>query len=80
MNSQKYWGNVSSSVSWPDETPRRELKIRRRAEYFLRTSRYFFGDETKCVYYFSNKMILVGEIKDTKTSSFSSDFQTVIKH
>ena len=31
-------------------------------------------------YYFSNKMILVGEIKDTKTSSFSSDFQTVIKH
>ena len=28
---------------------------------------------------FSNKMILEGEIKDAKTSSFSSDFQTLIK-
>ena len=25
-------------------------------------------------------MILEGEIKDTKMSSFSSDFQTLIKH
>ena len=30
-------------------------------------------------YYFSNKMILEGEIKDAKMSSFSSDFQTLIK-
>ena len=38
------------------------------------------GDETEANawYYFSNKMILVGEIKDTKTSSFSSDFQTAL--
>ena len=33
------------------------------------------GDETLCRYYFSNKMILEGEIKDAKLSSFSSDFQ-----
>ena len=31
-------------------------------------------------YYFSNKMILEGEIKDAKMSSFSSDFQTLVKH
>ena len=30
------------------------------------------------IYYFSNKLILEGEIKDAKMSSFSSDFQTVI--
>ena len=29
------------SVSSPDETPRRELEIRRAAEYFWRTSRFF---------------------------------------
>ena len=28
----------------------------------------------------SNKIILEGEIKDTKMSSFSSDFQTLLKH
>ena len=31
-------------------------------------------------YYFLKKMILEGEIKDAKMSSFSSDFQTLIKH
>ena len=32
-------------------------------------------------YYFSNKIILDGEIKHAKVSSFSSDFQTLnIKH
>ena len=31
-------------------------------------------------YYFSNKMILDGEIKDAKMASFSSDFQTLIIH
>ena len=30
--------------------------------------------------YFSNKMSLYREIKDAKMSSFSSDFQTLIKH
>ena len=29
---------------------------------------------------YSNIMILEGEIKDAKMSSFSSDFQTLIKH
>ena len=29
-------------------------------------------------YYFSNKIILEGEIKDAKMSSFSSDFKTLI--
>ena len=32
------------------------------------------------LYYFSNEIILKGEIKDAKMSSFSSDFQTLIKH
>ena len=59
-------------VSSPDETPRRKLKIRRASV-----------DETvsNAWYYFSNKMmILEGEIKDAKMTSFSSDFQTLIKH
>ena len=40
------------------------------------------GDETllNAWYYFSNKMIFEGEIKDAKTTSFSSDFQTLINH
>ena len=31
-------------------------------------------------YFFWNKMILDGEIKDAKMSSFPSDFQTLMKH
>ena len=31
-------------------------------------------------YYFSNEMILGGEINDAKMSSFSFEFQTLIKH
>ena len=40
------------------------------------------GDKTvsNACYYFSNNMILAGEIKDANMSSFSSDFQTLIKH
>ena len=70
-------------VSLPDETPRRELKIRRVAKYFWRTSKCFiwwWNTVSNVWYYFSNKMILEGEIKDAKISSFSSDFQTLIKH
>ena len=65
-------------VSSPDETPRRELEIRRAAEYFWRTS----VDETLCqmLDITSQTKILEGEIKDAKMSSFSSDFQTLIKH
>ena len=71
------------SVSSPDETPRRELKIRRAAEYFWRTSRCFiwwWNTVSNAWYYFSNKMILEGEIKDAEMSSFSSDFHTLITH
>ena len=37
------------------------------------------GDETlsNAWYYLSNKMILEGEIKDAKMTSFSSDFHTL---
>ena len=40
------------------------------------------GDDTlsNVWYYFSNKIIVKGEVKDAKMSSFSSDFQTLIKH
>ena len=31
-------------------------------------------------YYFSNEMILEGQINDAKMSSFSFEFQTLIKH
>ena len=75
--------SMSPSVSSPDETLRRELKIWGAAEYFWRTSRCFiqwWNTVSNAWYYFSNKMILEGEIKDAKTSSFSSDFQTLIKH
>ena len=34
----------------------------------------------ECLIYFLNKIILEGEIKDVKMSSFSSDFQTLIKY
>ena len=36
--------------------------------------------ECLIMYYFSNKKILEGEIKDAKMSSFPSDFQTAIKN
>ena len=78
--------NISSmtcSVSSPDETPRRELKIRRAAEYFWRTSRCFiwwWNTVSNTWYCFSKKMILERELKDAKMSSFSSDFQTLVKH
>ena len=71
------------SVSSPDETTRRELKIRRAAEYFWRTSRCFiwwWNTASNVWYFFSTKIIFEGEIKDAKMSSFSSDIQTLIKH
>ena len=61
------------SASSPDETLRRELKIRRAAGVS-------FGDETLCrmlVITFQTKW---GEIKGANFSSFPSDFQTLIKH
>ena len=72
--------SMRRSVSSPDKTLRRELK-KPRAEYFWRTSRCFiwwWNTVSNAWYYFSNKMILEGEIKDAKMSSFSSVFQTLI--
>ena len=71
------------SVSSPNETLRRGLKMRRAAEYFWPTSRCFiwwWNTVPNAWYYLSNNMIFEGEIKDAKTSSFSSDFETLIKH
>ena len=51
----------------------KELKIRRAAEYFWRTSRCFiwwWNDVSNTWYYFSNKMTLEGEIKDAKIAVF----------
>ena len=82
----KIWSYISSMltrVPSPDERLRRELKIRCAAEYFWQTSRRFISwgnTASKAWYYFSNKRSLYREIKDAKMSSFSSDFQTLIKH
>ena len=76
--------NISSlrrSVSSPDETPRRELKIWSTMEYFWWTLRCFIcwrNTVSNAWYYFSNKIILEGETKDAKMSSFSCDFKTLI--
>ena len=70
---------TSHCVSSPDETLRRELKIRRAAEEFLADFQEFhlcqMPDITS-----QKKKILEREIKDAKPSSFSSDYQTLIKH
>ena len=73
---------MGCSVSSPDETLRRELKIQCTAEYFDELLGVSSGDETLCrmLDVISNKIILEGEIKDAKMSSFSSDFQTLIQH
>ena len=58
--------SMRQSVSSPDATPRRELKIRHAAEYFWRTSRCFiwwWNTVSNAWYYVSNKMILEGKIK-----------------
>ena len=71
-----YGSNISNmrrSVLSPDETPRRELKIRRAAEYFWRTSRCFiwwWNTVSNVWYFFSNKIIFEGEIKDANTEQF----------
>ena len=73
---QHLWSDISSmrrSVSSPDETPRRELTIPRAAECFWRSSMCFiwwWNTRSNAWYYFSDKMILEGEIKDTKMCSF----------
>ena len=77
--------NISSmrrSVSSPDETLRRELKIKHAVEYFWRTSRCFIWwwiTVSNAWYCFSNELMLEAEIKYAKMSSFSSDLQTLVK-
>ena len=72
---------MSRSVSSPDEKLRRELKMWCAGKFFWGTLRSFIGwwnTELNSWYYFSHKMIFEGEFKDTKMSSFSSDFHTLI--
>ena len=70
------------TVSSPDETLRGELKIRRAAEYFLTSVNVFLlvmKHRVECLILLLKQMILEGEIKHAKFSSFSSHFQTLIK-
>ena len=65
------------SVSSPDETPRRELKIRRELRGVSS------GDETLCRMFdisSQTKSFLKEKLRMQILSSFSSDFQTLIKH
>ena len=69
------------SVSTPDETLRRELKIRHTAglSIFDKLRGASSGDENNTVlnarYYLSNKVILPREIKDAIMSSYSPLYQ-----
>ena len=76
--------NMRCSVSSPDETPRRELKIRRAAEYFFYELRgVSSGDKTLCRMFdisSQTKSFLKGKLRMQILSSVSSDFQTLIKH
>ena len=66
---------MSRSVLSPDETLRRK--------YFRRTLRCFiwwWNTVSNAWYYFSNKMILDGKIKDAKKSSFPLLFHLISKH
>ena len=50
------------------------------AEYFWRISKcliWWWNTVSNAWYYFPNEVILGGEIKDSKMSSFSSGFQTL---
>ena len=62
----------------PDETPRRELKIRREVEYFLTNFQVFYLVMKHYVELFI-LLLKKKKTKDAKISSFSSDFQTLTK-
>ena len=55
---------------------RRELKMRRAAGFFFFTN---FEVPHLVMKHFSHKIVLAGEIKNAKMSSFSPDFRTIIK-
>ena len=65
------------SVSSPDETARREVKICWQGCIFEEILGFSSVDETLC-----QMLDLEGEVtcKNAKMSSFSSDFQTLSKH
>ena len=68
--------NMAFDQAW-EAVFHHQLKIRRAAEYFWRTSRCFiwwWKTVSNAWYYFSNKMILEEEIKDAELTSFSFDF------
>ena len=71
-------------VSSVDETPRKELKIRRAAELIFDELRgVSAGDETLCRMFdisSQTKSFLKEKLRMQILSSVSSDFQTLIKH
>ena len=71
-----YISSMRSSVSSPQETLTRELKIQCAAEYFWRTLRCFiwWWNTVECLIYY-----LLLKQNDFRRSSFLSDFQTSIK-
>ena len=72
------------SVSSPHETPRRELKIRdAQRSIFDELRGVSSGDETLCRMFdisSQTKSFLKEKLRMQILSSFSSDFQTLIKH
>ena len=76
--------SLRRSVSSPDETLAEErVENTTRSGVFLRNFEVFhlvMKHCVECLILLLKKMILEGEIKDAKMSSFSSAFQTLIKH
>ena len=76
--------SLRRSVSSPDETLAEErVENTTRSGVFLRNFEAFhlvMKQCVECLILLLKKMILEGEIKDAKMSSFSSAFQTLIKH
>ena len=71
------------SVSSPDETPRRELKYDAQRSIFDELRGVSSGDETLCRMFdisSQTKSFLKEKLRMQILSSFSSDFQTLIKH
>ena len=66
------------SVLCPDETLCSEKRVKnttRSGSFFYELRGAPSGDETL----FRHKIVLAGEMKNAKMSSFSSDFRTIIK-
>ena len=72
-NLKCYGSNMRNTFSSQDKILRRELKIRLAVDYVRRTSRcliLWWNSVSNVWYWFSNKMILKGEIQDKKWRVF----------